>query len=275
MQRAQFGGSQHFFKLASAHPPVVGAAQHPAIFRQDLSSKLRQLPEILFHTENLSLFIPRERRRINDDPVELPPLFREPSQPVENVPLAEMMSALIQAVVPEVSLRPVQINRRQIQSRRLRPTHRARDREATGVGKQIQQPAPAPHPLPHLRPVQPLIQKNTLRIAGLKRHFEIEPVLLHQEWPLDLRPVKMQRRFLLMLIQPLPVDRAPACFQPVLDTAADLAARRHGHPVPRIFFQREAAHTIPGTIHQPQRVRPILENLRPFRHRNIQKNTSH
>ena len=120
--RAADGPAQLFLEFVETEIPAICRAKQPAVRCENLGSECGEFTEIFLHAEDLALFIPRERRRIQHDAIELAALFREAAEPMESVALAEMVRCGIKSIVRKIPLGPVEI--RLGRTRRTRRTRR-------------------------------------------------------------------------------------------------------------------------------------------------------
>src|SRR5689334_9370487 len=82
---------------------AIRATKQPAAGREAGERQRNEFAVVAFHTENLALFVAGKGRRIEHDRVEGAALFREATEPMERIALAEMMPRRIETVVREIA----------------------------------------------------------------------------------------------------------------------------------------------------------------------------
>src|ERR1035437_8614780 len=88
---------------------AVSAAQQPSAGREACQRERREFMVIPFDAEHAAFFVAGKGRRVEDDGVKAPALFREAAEPVEGVAFAAMMGGGVELVVGEIALFPVEV----------------------------------------------------------------------------------------------------------------------------------------------------------------------
>ena len=254
-------------KLAGGHAPKVGAGEDGSSGGKAGEGQFEEAAVVVFDAEDLAFVVAGEGGRVEDDGIELPALFREATEPVEGVALAKVVRLGGHVVGPEVLAGPIEIDLGEVESGGGGSGGGGGDGEEASVGKGVEDSLAGLDEFAEGEAVVALVDENALGVSGLEGEAAFETVFESEEEFGHFVAAEMDGRFLLVLVESLPVEGLVIFRKGVAESGIEAGAGGGDEPSLAIAIEVAARESVTSAIDEPYQISSRTDHVGSLRER--------